>query len=112
VEFLGRLDHDEGRAGDQAVGREQAVDRGLGDEVALAVGEVHRQLTGRQLGFGQRQVEDAPAHRVGDAVPDAAWPRRLVLKRLRAADPVRLAPAIESGARQADPLQGAAHRQV
>ena len=49
VELVGRLDHDEGRAGDEVVRLEQAVDRGLGDEVALALGEAHRQLARRQL---------------------------------------------------------------
>jgi hypothetical protein len=112
VELLGRLDHDEGRAGDQVVGLEQPVHRGLGDEVARPLGEAHGQLPRGQFRFGQRQVDQAGPHRIGDAVPDPIGPRRLVLERLRAADPVQLAPAIESGARRADPLQGAAHRQV
>ena len=47
AEFVRRLDHDKGRAGDEVVGLEQAVDRGLGDEVVLLVGEAHRQLAQR-----------------------------------------------------------------
>jgi hypothetical protein len=81
VELLGRFDHDEGRAGDEVMGRQQAVDRGFGGEVALPVGEAHRQLARRQLGLGQRQVDEAIAHLLGDAVPDALGPRRPVLDR-------------------------------
>jgi hypothetical protein len=44
VELLGRLDHDEGRTGDQVVRLEQAIDRGFGDEVALLLGEAHGEL--------------------------------------------------------------------
>ena len=38
LELVGGLDDDEGRAGDQVMSLEQAVDRGFGDEVALRVG--------------------------------------------------------------------------
>jgi hypothetical protein len=55
VELIGGLDHDEGRAGDQVMGLEQAINRGFRHEVALLVGEAHRQFAGRQLGLFQRQ---------------------------------------------------------
>ena len=45
VERIGCPDHDEGRAGNQIMGLEQAINRGLRHEVALLVGEAHRQLT-------------------------------------------------------------------
>src|SRR3546814_4159541 len=45
VELIGGLDHDIGRAGDQIMGLQQAVNRGFRDEVALLVGEAHRQLS-------------------------------------------------------------------
>jgi hypothetical protein len=63
------------------MGRQQAVDRGFGDEGALPAGEAHRQLARRRLGLGQRQVDEAIAHLLGDAVPDALGPRRPVLER-------------------------------
>ncbi len=44
-ELVGGFDHDVGRAGDQVLGLEQAVDGRLRDEVAPLVGEAHRQLT-------------------------------------------------------------------
>jgi hypothetical protein len=37
MEFVGGLNDDEGRAGDQVMGLEQAIDRGFRDEVALRV---------------------------------------------------------------------------
>jgi hypothetical protein len=60
---------DESRAGDQVMRLEQAVDRGFRDEVASLVGEPHRQLARRQLGFRQCQVQDTGALRFGNAVP-------------------------------------------
>lgn len=58
MEFVGGLDDDEGRAGDQVMGLEQAIDRGFRDEVALRVGEGDRQFPGRQLRLVQRQLDD------------------------------------------------------
>jgi hypothetical protein len=46
MEFVGGLDDDEGWAGDQVMGLEQAIDRGFRDEVALRVGEGDRQFPG------------------------------------------------------------------
>ena len=40
---------DEGRAGDQVVGLEQAINRGFRHEVALGIGEAHGQLPWREL---------------------------------------------------------------
>lgn len=42
---VGGLDHDEGWAGDQVMGLEQPVDRGLGDKVLTFIGKSHRQFT-------------------------------------------------------------------
>jgi len=44
VELIGGLDHDIGRAGDQVMGLQQAVNRGFGYEVAPLVGEAHGQF--------------------------------------------------------------------
>ena len=83
LELVGRLDDDEGRTGDQVVGLEQPIDRRFRDEVAVCIGEARGQLARRQLGNIQRHRDDALAHIIGDAVPDAIRPRRLVLERLR-----------------------------
>ena len=45
MEGLGSLDHHIGRAGDQIVSLQQAVNAGFRYEVALLVGEAHRQFT-------------------------------------------------------------------
>jgi hypothetical protein len=45
LEFVGRLHHDEGWAGDQIVGLEQPIDRCLRDKIAFDVGEAHRQFS-------------------------------------------------------------------
>jgi hypothetical protein len=74
VELVGRLGHDEDRAGDEVVRREQAVGRGLKDKVAPAAGRAHGEPARRSLGLRQREVDDAAAHRVGDAVPVAVGP--------------------------------------
>ena len=44
-ELAGGLDDDEGRAGDEVMGLEQAIDGGFGHEAALLIGEAHRQFT-------------------------------------------------------------------
>ena len=54
VEAIRRLDHHIGRAGDQVMGFQQAVNRRFRHEVALLVGKPHGQLPGRQLGLIQR----------------------------------------------------------
>jgi hypothetical protein len=59
---------------------QKPVDAGFRDKVALRVGEPHRQLPRRQVGFIQRQVDDLPAHRIGDAVADATGVRTPVLE--------------------------------
>jgi hypothetical protein len=112
VERVGGLDHDEGRAGDQVMRLEQAVDRSLGDKVALLLGEAHRQLARRQFRLSQGQVDDAPALRVGDAVPDPVGPRRLVLQRLWAIGLIQIAPPVERGGWDTKVAQCLADRQM
>ena len=46
--------------------------RGFRDEIALGVGEFDRQFAGRQFRLFQGKVNDLPADRVGDAVPNPA----------------------------------------
>src|SRR3546814_253298 len=79
VELIGGLYHDIGRTGDQIVRLEQAVNRGFRYEVALLVGEAHRQFAGAEIGrVGfQRHFDDLVLDVVTDAVPHAArrrWP--------------------------------------
>jgi hypothetical protein len=63
------LDHDICRAGDEVVGLEQAIHRGLGDEVLLLVGEAHGELAGREFGLLQGERDHLGPDFVGDAVP-------------------------------------------
>src|SRR3546814_6342851 len=57
VELIGGLYHDIGRTGDQIVRLEQAVNRGFRYEVALLVGEAHRQFAGAEIGRVGRSEE-------------------------------------------------------
>ena len=61
MELIGCLDDDEGRAGAQVVGLEQAVDGRFRDEVALHVGERYCQFPWRQLRLIQGQLYDLAA---------------------------------------------------
>jgi hypothetical protein len=64
------LDHHKGRAGDEIMRFEQAIDRGLRHEVVLLVGKAHRQFSRRQFRLFQRHLDD-PAPDVGlNAVPN------------------------------------------
>src|SRR5205085_8478316 len=81
---------------------EQAVDRGLGDEVALAIGKAHGQLARRQRRLLDRQLDDVLAHVIGDAVPDAVRPRRAIGQRLRPAVTVSVVPAVKGCPRNAE----------
>src|SRR3546814_13944363 len=56
VELIGGLYHDIGRTGDQIVRLEQAVNRGFRYEVALLVGEAHRQFAGAAIRSEERRV--------------------------------------------------------
>jgi hypothetical protein len=47
LKLAGGFHDDEGRAGNQIMGLEQAVNAGLRHEVALGVGKRHRKLSGR-----------------------------------------------------------------
>ena len=49
---------DEGRAGDQVVGLEQAINRGFRHEVALGIGEAHGQFPWRELRLVEGQDDD------------------------------------------------------
>ena len=98
LEFVGRLDDDEGWAGDQVVGLEQAVDRSLGDKIAFGVGEHHREFPWRQFRSVESKVDDPLVHRLGDAVPDPLWSWPAVLQGIDTAFPEPVIPAVEGGA--------------
>ena len=72
VELIRGLDHHIGRAGDEIMGLEQAVNRGFRHEVALLVGEAHRQFTRGQLRLFQRHLDDLVMDVCRDAVPHPA----------------------------------------
>jgi hypothetical protein len=42
MELIGSLDHKTGRAGDQIMGLQQAVNRGFGHEVLMLIGKSQR----------------------------------------------------------------------
>ena len=67
---FGRLDHDIGRAGDEIVRLQQPIDRSFRDKILFLVGEAHGQLSRRQFGDLQRQIDDLAADIVRDPVPD------------------------------------------
>ena len=58
LELVGRLDDDEGRAGDQVVGLEQPIDRGFRDEIAFGIGEAVASSRGDSSGTLQRHGDD------------------------------------------------------
>ena len=72
MERLCRLDHRVGRAGDQIMGLQQPVNRGFGHEVALLVGEAHRQLAGTEIGLLQSHLDDLVLHLGPNTVPHPA----------------------------------------
>jgi hypothetical protein len=59
VELVGRLHHDEGRAGDQVMRLEQAIDRGFRDEVALLLGEPYAEFARRMSTAEQNRASVA-----------------------------------------------------
>src|SRR6476620_4253902 len=52
---------------------QHAIDRSLRDKIAFGVGEPHGQFPRRQGRLFQRQLDDALANIVWNAVPDAIW---------------------------------------
>ena len=57
--------------GDQVVGLQQAVNRGLGHEVALLVRKAHGQLPRGEFGLLERQLDDLIMDGRRDAMPSA-----------------------------------------
>src|SRR5204862_2889162 len=106
------LDADEGWAGNQIVGLEQPIDGRFRDKITFCIGEAGGQLAWRQLRHLQRHGEDALAYSIGDAVPDAIWPRRLIFERLRSAGTIPVVPAVERRWADAQYLQGSSGRQM
>ena len=111
LELVRGLHHDEGWAGDQIMGLEQPIDRGLRDKIAFGVGKPHRQFPRRQRGLVQRQIDDALADIIRNAVPDAIRLGMSVVQSFRPTGLVQIVPAVEGGARNADLFQRTAHRQ-
>ena len=100
LELVGGLDDDEGRAGDQVVRLEQAIDGSFRDKIAFGVGEGHRQFPRRQLRPVQGKLDDPVPHILGNAVPDPAGPWAAILERFDAAGQETIIPSVEGGARE------------
>ena len=94
------------------MGLEQPIDGRFRDEVAVCISEARGQLARRQLRHIQRHDEDALAHLIGDAVPDAIRFRGLIFERFRATGSIPIVPAIERRWSDAQHLQGSSGRQM
>ena len=63
------------------MGFQQAVDRGLGDEIALA--SVKGTASSRGVSSGRSSASRrSGADVIGDTIPHAVWPRAAVVQRL------------------------------
>jgi hypothetical protein len=111
LELVRGFHHDEGWAGDQIVDLEQPIDRSLRDKIAFGVGEPHGQFPRRQGGLFQRQLDDALANIVWNAVSVAIWLGMSVVQGFRPTGLVQIVPAVEGGARNANLFQRPPHRQ-
>src|SRR6056297_1401788 len=76
------------------------------------VGELHGQLTRRQLAFLQGELLDLPANRLGNSVPDPRWPGATILKRLGPFGQIPVIPAIKRGSGDAELIQRAPGRKM
>src|SRR5262245_10196595 len=111
AELIRSLHHDEGRTGDQIMGLEQPINRGLRDKIAFGIGEAHGQFPRRQRRLVQRQVDDALTDIVGNAVPDAVRPGMSVVQSFWPTGPIQVVPTVEGGTRNANLFQGTPYRQ-
>src|SRR5215510_10598133 len=98
-------------SGDQIMGLEEPINRGLRDKIAFGVGEAHGQFPRRQRRLVQRQVDDALTDIVGDAVPDAVRPGMSVVQSFWPTGPIQVVPTVEGGTRNANLFQGTPYRQ-
>ena len=112
VELVGGLDHGVGQTGDQVMGLQEAVNRGFRHEVALLVGEAHRQFARGKLGRLERHLDDLRADILGDAVPHPARRRGAILKGFRTALEEAVIPAVERPARNTQLVQSVLGWQV
>ena len=85
---------------------EQPVDGRFRDEGAARVGEAHRQLTRTEFRLLQSQGNELLADLRRRAAPDPARPRGMVARRLGAAAPGGVVPAVKRRARDAELVQG------
>lgn len=85
LELVRRLDHHIGRAGDEVVCLQQAVDQNLRDKILSLIGEPHGQLSRRQFRKFQRQVDDLAADVIRDTSPDPIRSRAVICQCLDAA---------------------------
>ena len=112
LELVSGLNDDEGRAGDQVRGLEQAIDRSFRHEVALGIGKSHSQFPRRELRLVKRQCDDPRPDVIGDAVPHSIGPRAAIVQRFRPIGLIEVVPSIKRGSRDSDLLQVTANRQM
>jgi hypothetical protein len=112
VEGVGRLDHHIGRAGDEIMGLQKPVNRCLGYEIALLIGEAHGQFARGKLGLLQRHPDDLVLNILANTVPHPARRAGLVFQRLRPALEEAIIPAIEGPPGDAQLIQGLPGRQM
>ena len=112
MELIGGLDHHIGRAGDQVMGLQKAVNRGFRHEVTPFVGKAHRQLPWAQLGLLQCQFDDLIKDVRRDPVPHAARCRWPIFQRLRSAFEEPVVPAVERPACDPQLVEGELRRQM
>src|SRR5258708_22356749 len=78
--------------------------------MGVGVGEADGKFPRRQRGLIQRQVDDAFANIIRNAVPDAIRLRMSVVQSFRPTGLVQIVPTVEGGARNADLFQPPPHR--
>src|SRR5690606_15340933 len=81
--------------GNEATRLQEAIDAGFRDERALTVGEGDGDLTRRAVGLVEGKLDDPLAHAIGNAVPDAAWLRPMILEGIEAAGRIAIEPGVE-----------------
>ena len=102
LKHLARRQHDEGPAGDQVEGFQNARDARFREERPLPVRELPGQFPRRALGHGQGEVDDLLSHPWWDAIPVPPRSRRAGREPIQSALGVAAIPRVERRARHLD----------
>jgi hypothetical protein len=98
------------RRGDEPLGLQDAIDAGFGDEGLLGVGEGDGNLARREFRPIECPLDELVADLLGDAVPDALWPRLAVYQGVETAGCVAIKPGVERRPGNADLVERAPNR--